>query len=70
MAFFDRFFPVLGTKFGLGPLGIFQCLYVSVPLLFGGYDFNQNSGSQLKSSLITSTTSLSFLPSSFSLLAA
>jgi len=26
MAFFDRFFPVLGTKFGLGPLGIFQCL--------------------------------------------
>ncbi|KDR73702.1 hypothetical protein GALMADRAFT_72285 [Galerina marginata CBS 339.88] len=26
MAFFDRYFPVLGTKFGLGPLGIFQCL--------------------------------------------
>ncbi|KIM48668.1 hypothetical protein M413DRAFT_437852 [Hebeloma cylindrosporum] len=26
MTFFDRFFPVLGTKFGLGPLGIFQCL--------------------------------------------
>ncbi|TFK72718.1 hypothetical protein BDN72DRAFT_894533 [Pluteus cervinus] len=25
-AFFDRFFPVLGDGFGLGPLGIFQCL--------------------------------------------
>ncbi|KAF8647461.1 hypothetical protein AX16_006667 [Volvariella volvacea WC 439] len=24
--FFDRFFPVLGSDFGLGPLGIFQCL--------------------------------------------
>jgi len=26
MAFFDRFFPVLGSDFGLGALGIFQCL--------------------------------------------
>jgi len=25
-AFFDRFFPVLGKDFGLGPLGIVQCL--------------------------------------------
>ncbi|KAJ7481105.1 hypothetical protein B0H11DRAFT_2157804 [Mycena galericulata] len=25
-AFFDRFFPVLGADFGLGALGIFQCL--------------------------------------------
>jgi len=25
-AFFDRFFPVLGASFGLGALGIFQCL--------------------------------------------
>jgi len=25
-AFFERFFPVLGPDFGLGPLGIFQCL--------------------------------------------
>jgi len=24
--FFDRFFPVLGSEFGLGPIGIFQCL--------------------------------------------
>lgn len=24
--FFDRFFPVLGTSFGVGALGIFQCL--------------------------------------------
>jgi hypothetical protein len=26
IAFFDRFFPVLGSQFGLGPLGIFQAL--------------------------------------------
>lgn len=26
LAFFDRFFPVLGSNFGLGPLGVFQCL--------------------------------------------
>jgi len=26
MSFFDRFFPVLGSQFGLGPLGIFQAL--------------------------------------------
>ncbi|KDQ61178.1 hypothetical protein JAAARDRAFT_32182 [Jaapia argillacea MUCL 33604] len=25
-AFFERFFPVLGREFGLGPIGIFQCL--------------------------------------------
>jgi hypothetical protein len=25
-AFFDRYFPVLSSGFGLGPLGIFQCL--------------------------------------------
>ncbi|KAL0570144.1 hypothetical protein V5O48_011822 [Marasmius crinis-equi] len=25
MSFFDRFFPVLGSNFGLGALGIFQC---------------------------------------------
>ncbi|KAF7326619.1 hypothetical protein MVEN_02598600 [Mycena venus] len=25
-AFFDRFFPILGKDFGLGPLGIVQCL--------------------------------------------
>ena len=29
MAFFDRYFPVLGSEFGLGALGIFQCLSVS-----------------------------------------
>lgn len=28
MKYFDRFFPVLGTEFGLGALGIFQALYV------------------------------------------
>lgn len=26
MSAFDRFFPVLGTAFGLGPLGVFECL--------------------------------------------
>jgi hypothetical protein len=26
MAFFDRFFPVLGSEFGLGALGVFQTL--------------------------------------------
>ncbi|EKM55027.1 uncharacterized protein PHACADRAFT_255338 [Phanerochaete carnosa HHB-10118-sp] len=26
LAFFDRYFPVLGSGFGLGPLGVFQCL--------------------------------------------
>lgn len=26
MKFFDRFFPVLGSKFGVGALGVFQCL--------------------------------------------
>lgn len=27
--FFDRYFPVLGSEFGLGALGIFQCLYAA-----------------------------------------
>ena len=26
MSAFDKFFPVLGTEFGLGPLGVFECL--------------------------------------------
>jgi len=26
MSVFDKFFPVLGTTFGLGPLGVFECL--------------------------------------------
>lgn len=26
LAFFDRFFPVLGSDFGLGPIGVIQCL--------------------------------------------
>ena len=33
MAFFDRFFPVLGSEFGLGALGVFQTLYVSILFL-------------------------------------
>jgi len=27
--FFNRYFPVLGSEFGLGALGIFQCLCVA-----------------------------------------
>jgi hypothetical protein len=34
MAFFDRFFPVLGSEFGLGALGVFQTLYVKLLFLF------------------------------------
>jgi hypothetical protein len=26
MEFFNRYFPVLGSDFGLGPLGVIQCL--------------------------------------------
>jgi len=26
--FFERFFPILGKDFGLGPLGLMQCLFV------------------------------------------
>lgn len=26
IAFFNHYFPVLGSEFGLGPLGVFQCL--------------------------------------------
>jgi len=33
IAFFNRFFPVLGSEFGLGPLGVMQCLYVPSPLV-------------------------------------
>ena len=32
MSAFDRFFPVLGTGFGLGPLGVFECLIGSTIL--------------------------------------
>ena len=28
LSFFNRFFPVLGSDFGLGALGVMQCLYV------------------------------------------
>lgn len=30
MKFFDRYFPVLGSEFGLGALGIFQALYADL----------------------------------------
>jgi hypothetical protein len=26
MEFFNRYFPVLGSEFGLGPLGVIECL--------------------------------------------
>ena len=28
MSFFNRYFPILGDDFGLGALGVIQCLYV------------------------------------------
>ena len=31
LSFFNRFFPVLGSDFGLGALGVMQCLYVCLP---------------------------------------
>ena len=31
--FFNRFFPILGDDFGLGALGVIQCLYVPLPSL-------------------------------------
>jgi hypothetical protein len=38
-AFFDRFFPVLGPAFGLGALGIFQCLIAASVLSHHVDDF-------------------------------
>ena len=32
LSFFNRFFPVLGSDFGLGALGVMQCLYVCLYL--------------------------------------
>ncbi|KAF7796547.1 hypothetical protein EIP86_007727 [Pleurotus ostreatoroseus] len=42
--FFDRFFPVLGTNFGLGPLGIFQCLIGATILSHHVDDFTLVAG--------------------------
>ncbi|GJE96407.1 hypothetical protein PsYK624_126040 [Phanerochaete sordida] len=39
LAFFDRFFPVLGSAFGLGPLGVFQCLIAAAILSHHCDDF-------------------------------
>ena len=33
--FFQRFFPILGKDFGLGPLGLMQCLFVLLFLIAG-----------------------------------
>ncbi|PCH37677.1 hypothetical protein WOLCODRAFT_160952 [Wolfiporia cocos MD-104 SS10] len=38
-AFFERFFPVLGESFGLGPLGIFECLISTMILSHHVDDF-------------------------------
>ena len=71
MAFFDRYFPVLGSEFGLGALGIFQCLSVpSYPLLSNNAETNSFLGSQLKFYLTTLMTLPSSPPSSFLLLGA
>ncbi|KAF8635484.1 hypothetical protein AX17_003874 [Amanita inopinata Kibby_2008] len=41
---FDRFFPVLGSNFGLGPLGIFQCLIATQILSHHADDFTLVAG--------------------------
>lgn len=41
---FDRFFPVLGPAFGLGALGIFQCLIGATILSHHANDFTLVSG--------------------------
>ena len=35
-AFFNRFFPILGDDFGLGALGVIQCLYVDSSFVRAG----------------------------------
>ncbi|THH31144.1 hypothetical protein EUX98_g3058 [Antrodiella citrinella] len=44
MRFFDRFFPVLGSNFGLGPLGIFQGLIAASILSHHVDDFTLVAG--------------------------
>ena len=72
MALFDHYFPVLGSNFGLGILGIFQCLSVRPPppLLSNDietyYFFSPFPGSQLKSYLTSSKISPSSPLFSFS----
>ncbi|KAN0141895.1 hypothetical protein V8E53_000357 [Lactarius tabidus] len=39
MSFFNRYFPVLGSDFGLGPLGVMQCLLGAAILSHHVYDF-------------------------------
>lgn len=43
-AFFDRFFPVLGKDFGLGALGVIQCLIGAAVLSHHVDDFSLVSG--------------------------
>lgn len=43
-AFFDRYFPVLGRAFGLGPIGIFQCLLGAAILSHHVDDFSLVAG--------------------------
>ena len=65
MAFFDRFFPVLGSDFGLGALGIFQGLYVLThPFFF--LETEDHVASARRSSRTTSARSRSSAPSSSS----
>ncbi|KAF8494439.1 hypothetical protein F5888DRAFT_658555 [Russula emetica] len=49
MAFFNRFFPVLGSDFGLGPLGVIQCLIGAAILSHHVDDFALVSGFFLSS---------------------
>lgn len=68
--FFNRFFPVLGDDFGLGALGIIQCLYV-LQLHFLFYFRSQTMSESVRQSSPTMlTTSPLYPPSSSSLSAA
>jgi hypothetical protein len=64
MAFFDRFFPVLRHEIWSWTIWEFSNACMCLFLYSFAINLNQISGFQLKFSLITSTTSLSFLPSS------
>jgi hypothetical protein len=54
MAFFNRYFPVLGSEFGLGALGIFQCLSVPFPsLLSNNTETNYFSFSRISTQILS-----------------
>jgi hypothetical protein len=73
LSFFNRFFPVLGSDFGLGALGIMQCLYVCLPfstVIMHPLTRSRHIDSARLSSRTTSTTFHSSPHFSYFLLAA